>query len=304
MAQYYTRIHLKVKESGTWKKLLDIDMSKYGFPCSAQDVFSIKRHSLILDDFPLEEEDLKAFVSDVSGRIRGKGVIIADTTNVNVNPYTYCVYSMSSKVKEALYEEPDDRCEMFEAIGIDDIAQWLAYGRFEIGPTERKMLSAVNVRIQAAKKEKKPVVKETEEEKAARLEREREQFKLETLRFMDIFPDKNGLAMGEGEDGPVAYDYFGDETTLTIPNGTVLIFYKGFTRLKTVEVLVLPEGLRSIDAGCFWGCERLTEAHIPASCTDIGEYAFLDCPKLSIMAPRGSYAEEYAKENNIPFIES
>lgn len=42
--------------------------------------------------------------------------------------------------------------------------------------------------------------------------------------------------------------------------------------------------------------------HIPDSVTSIGEGAFSACKELTIHAPAGSYAEQYAKENNIPFV--
>jgi hypothetical protein len=41
---------------------------------------------------------------------------------------------------------------------------------------------------------------------------------------------------------------------------------------------------------------------IPGSVTYIGALAFNECPNLTIHAPAGSYAETYAKENNIPFV--
>ena len=72
--------------------------------------------------------------------------------------------------------------------------------------------------------------------------------------------------------------------------------------MKTVEKVFLPDGLQSIEAGCFWHCERLAEVHVPASCTEIEEYAFLDCTHLTIFAPEGSEAEQYAKENGIRFV--
>jgi hypothetical protein len=34
----------------------------------------------------------------------------------------------------------------------------------------------------------------------------------------------------------------------------------------------------------------------------IGDYAFWGCDNLVIHAPAGSYAEQYAKEHNIPFV--
>ena len=42
--------------------------------------------------------------------------------------------------------------------------------------------------------------------------------------------------------------------------------------------------------------------NIPESVIEIGEGAFAGCGSLTIHAPAGSYAEQYAKENNIPFV--
>ena len=42
---------------------------------------------------------------------------------------------------------------------------------------------------------------------------------------------------------------------------------------------------------------------IPESVTRIGSWAFISgCTDLTIHAPAGSCAEQYAKENNIPFV--
>ena len=43
--------------------------------------------------------------------------------------------------------------------------------------------------------------------------------------------------------------------------------------------------------------------YLPQSVKQIRDYAFAHCPKLTIHAPADSYAEQYAKENNIPFQE-
>jgi hypothetical protein len=40
---------------------------------------------------------------------------------------------------------------------------------------------------------------------------------------------------------------------------------------------------------------------IPASVTKIGPYAFQKCAGLTIHAPAGSYAEQYAKKNSVKF---
>jgi hypothetical protein len=46
----------------------------------------------------------------------------------------------------------------------------------------------------------------------------------------------------------------------------------------------------------------LKNIFIPSSVTAIGAEAFLGCFNVTIHAPVGSYAEQYAKENNIPFV--
>ena len=68
------------------------------------------------------------------------------------------------------------------------------------------------------------------------------------------------------------------------------------------KCIVIQEGVRKIGDYVLFGCVYLTDIVIPASVTEIGTGAFRDCHKLTIHAPAGSYAEQYAKENNIPFV--
>ena len=63
--------------------------------------------------------------------------------------------------------------------------------------------------------------------------------------------------------------------------------------------VVIPDGVTSIGGWAFFR-NGLADISIPASVTNIGEKAFDGCPKLTIHAPAGSCAEQYAKENNIP----
>ena len=64
----------------------------------------------------------------------------------------------------------------------------------------------------------------------------------------------------------------------------------------------IPNGVTSIGDSAFVGCSSLTEITIPDSVTSIGDYAFYDCTNLTIYGYTGSYAETYAKENDIPFV--
>ncbi len=63
--------------------------------------------------------------------------------------------------------------------------------------------------------------------------------------------------------------------------------------------VVIPDNVTSITG--FYMCKSLTSITVPDSIVDIDEGAFKDCENLTIYATAGSYAEEYAEENNIPF---
>ena len=63
----------------------------------------------------------------------------------------------------------------------------------------------------------------------------------------------------------------------------------------------IPESVKEIGENAFRECENLEKVKIPASVEKIGENAFLDSEKVEIITPKNSYAEKYAKENNIPY---
>ncbi len=69
-----------------------------------------------------------------------------------------------------------------------------------------------------------------------------------------------------------------------------------------LEKVILPASVAEIGQNAFSSCQKLNEIRISANVTAIGEGAFWNCPNLTIYAPAGSYAETYAKENNIPFV--
>ena len=92
---------------------------------------------------------------------------------------------------------------------------------------------------------------------------------------------------------------------INIPFGVVKIDWGVFSGCKSLTKIVLPDGIKEIGNSAFEMCANLSEIHLPASVTEIarGSFsAFFKCPKLKIYAPAGSYAETYAKENNIPFV--
>lgn len=87
---------------------------------------------------------------------------------------------------------------------------------------------------------------------------------------------------------------------------------RAISQIVSVEVM---DGIKEIPGNTFCWCTSLKTIKLPNSVKKISAYkfdddknrlisdwAFVDCPNLTIHAPTGSYAEQYAKENHIPFV--
>lgn len=93
------------------------------------------------------------------------------------------------------------------------------------------------------------------------------------------------------------------EVPAEIDGGLVDLYWKAFAKNETMETLILCDGITTIGYGTAQGCKKLRLVRIPGSVVEIGNMSFSGCsPELTIYAPAGSYAETYAKENNIPFV--
>ena len=65
--------------------------------------------------------------------------------------------------------------------------------------------------------------------------------------------------------------------------------------------VVIPDGVISIRQYAFAYCKSLESITIPDSVTSIENSVFYRCEILMIHCYKNSYAEEYAKKNNIPY---
>ena len=115
-------------------------------------------------------------------------------------------------------------------------------------------------------------------------------------------------------------------TTVTIPDSVTSIGEQVFYDCDALTTVKLGSGLKSIPASTFEHCDVLESLRIPRRVTIIGDNAFKDCVKLiSITIPRsvtkissnafsypkiltiygvsGTYAETFAKENSIKFVD-
>ena len=89
---------------------------------------------------------------------------------------------------------------------------------------------------------------------------------------------------------------------ILIPTGVSSIGDWAFSYCNALSSVAVPDGVVSIGSYAFYHCDKLVNIVLPASVKRIDYGAFAECPNLTIHAPAGSYAEKYAKENNIPFV--
>lgn len=94
--------------------------------------------------------------------------------------------------------------------------------------------------------------------------------------------------------------------TINISDNIQIIGEEAFS-YSGVEEVSLPDSVTTICDDAFFHCESLRSIYIPASVTSIDRYAFrsaggTDEDAFFIRCPSGSYAEAYAKENEIPYV--
>lgn len=100
---------------------------------------------------------------------------------------------------------------------------------------------------------------------------------------------------------PSAFEYCDSLQSIEIPGSVTKIEELAFSNCKQLQSIVIPESVKSIGYLAFFGCKNLKSVTIGSNVKSIGGNVFDFCKNLTISAPSGSYAQTYAKENNIPF---
>ena len=85
-------------------------------------------------------------------------------------------------------------------------------------------------------------------------------------------------------------------------NGLETICGAAFCECNSLEEVSLPESVMHIDPWAFAFCGNLQSISIPNPNTVIMDTALSNSPNLTMHAPSGSKAEQYAKKHNIPFV--
>ena len=87
---------------------------------------------------------------------------------------------------------------------------------------------------------------------------------------------------------------------INIPHGLNTISYDLFFNCRELRRIIIPESVEELNSNCFIYCHNLI-VEIPNSVTKIQPSAFYQCENIEIHCKAGSYAEQFSKENNIPY---
>ena len=109
--QYCSRLHIKVSSPKVWKKFENEDDASFDLAELAE----TERTSFVIDDWSSMEDELTGIVEALAETLGSDGIIIADTTNINVDPYNYCIFYLGDEVRTGqftIYSEEKFPCNL------------------------------------------------------------------------------------------------------------------------------------------------------------------------------------------------
>ena len=93
-----------------------------------------------------------------------------------------------------------------------------------------------------------------------------------------------------------------DYQYVVLKDGTIkIIGYEGKNSILEIPDTIDNRKVTGIGAYTFSDCNGLTSVKIPNGVTSIGEDAFDGCNHVTLIVGKDSYAEQYAKDNKIPY---
>ena len=92
-----------------------------------------------------------------------------------------------------------------------------------------------------------------------------------------------------------------DLEEVTLPNTLTAIGNMAFLCCDTLESVSIPSGVTKLGLNAFRNCTSLRVARIASETLKLSPSIFADCPNVTIYAPEGSLAEQFAKKQHLPF---
>ena len=154
MAQYYSRLYIKVSSPEVWLKCSSRNISKaeevlanIGTSYGSYDVFDLslkaerKEVTFILDadGGGWREQVLKSFVISLAKKAKDDILIIADTHNIDTDPDLYCVYYLGEEVRTKKILDSEGE-KMYHDTSISDVPGWLSHENFKVSRKEEAHL--------------------------------------------------------------------------------------------------------------------------------------------------------------------
>ncbi len=90
----------------------------------------------------------------------------------------------------------------------------------------------------------------------------------------DNYKSENGMLLTK--DGATLISAFGEETSVTVPEGVVTVSGSAFAGNTTLQSVVLPSGVTTIGEAAFSNATAFATITIPSTVTSIGANAFMD----------------------------
>ncbi len=108
----------------------------------------------------------------------------------------------------------------------------------------------------------------------------------------------------EGIENIEKYAFFSSElTAVTLPDSLKIISDYSFENCSKLKKIEIPVGCVLIENGAFLNDDSLAKIVIPGDISFISNAAFQYCGKAVIYGYKDSYAEKYASDNKIPFVD-
>ncbi|MBP5622196.1 MAG: leucine-rich repeat domain-containing protein, partial [Thermoguttaceae bacterium] len=101
--------------------------------------------------------------------------------------------------------------------------------------------------------------------------------------------------------GPSGFCYCLGLKTIYLPEAIEEIGRMAFSMCPSLGEIAVPRKVEKIADYAFKDCSSLRFAELSENVKSIGEMAFYGCKSLTIIAPQGSFAEQYANENDVQF---
>lgn len=96
MSQYCSRLHIRVTSPEVWRRFVDADDASFDLARLADSGDKVFTYDA---DWSCVEDEIFGIVSALAETIGEDGLIIADTTNINVDPFNYCVFYFGDSVE-------------------------------------------------------------------------------------------------------------------------------------------------------------------------------------------------------------